>query len=229
MIATAPIQKEEKHPFIQKLHLFTIGYFILLAVLAFLIYQASPSPVTEEIRGLSIGKWQEEPGRAYLSGRRLECVPTSDNPPYETRCEVEIAGKMLTVDAYRNDPESNLIFDGGCEAFYDGESWPCKIGSRHTHVHWFAFVDASMGLNDAQMDDLRRTYFFENLSETPFISGILITAIVTTILILVNFLVWVEPKVKIKWFLVFWGLVVSVITFYSTVMVAIVVTNGFWD
>ena len=145
MIATAPLQKEKKYPFIHKLHLFTIGYFIILAILAVLIYQASPSPVTEEIRGLSIGNWQEEAGRAYLSGRRLDCVPTTDNPPFATHCEIEIAGNMLTIDAYRNDPEANMMFAGGCEAIYDGESWPCQINSRHTHVHWFAFIESSMG------------------------------------------------------------------------------------
>ncbi len=222
-------EKEEKYPLVHKLHLFTIGYFLLLAILAVLVYQASPSPVSEEIRGLGIGNWREDYGMAYMSGQRLDCQPLTNNATFATHCEVKIDGKTLAVEAVRNDASSNMQLGGQCEATYDGETWPCEIGSRHVHVHWFAFIDPPLGLDAAQMNNLRRTYFIENLSESAIIGGVFFVAIFTTLLVLTNVLVWLEPKVETKMFLVVWGLLVAFTTFFGSFASTMWLTNGFWD
>lgn len=221
--------KEERHPFVHKLHLFTIGYFIIVAITAVFIYQAAPSPVSEEIRGLGIGNWQEDYGMAFVSGRRLDCQPETNDPLFATHCEIDVAGKTLVVEAVRNDPDSSMMLLGDCEATYAGEVWPCKIDSRHVHVHWFAFIDPQGELDNAQMNSLRRTYFIENLSESAIIGGVFFVAIFTMLLLLTNFLVMLEPKVETKLLLVVWGLLVAFVTFFGTLIFAMWLTNGFWD
>ncbi len=219
-----------KRPFLQKnLFLFTIGYFAILAVLALFIYRASPGPESQEILGVGIGSWQSETGVVFLSGRRLDCNPANESSSFATVCQVEIAGKTLEIYALRNKPTTNSPFMGLCEAFYDGKQWPCSFGSRHVDVNWFAYINPPLELNGMQMDGLRRHYFIENLAEEPFLYGGVITAVITTILILANFTSLFWTKVRRKWVLWLTAVPIMFVTFYGSLLIAVIVTRGFWD
>ncbi|MCP4425109.1 MAG: hypothetical protein GY803_11490 [Chloroflexi bacterium] len=220
----------EKRPFLRKLlFLITIGYLIGMAMLAVMLHRASPGPESQTITGVGIGEWQGEQGIALLSGRRLDCNQVDNIAPFTTLCGVEIADKLLEIQARRNEPPNLNRFGGECAAFYDGQFWPCKIGSRHVHEHWFAFIEPPLGLSAAQMDDLRQMYFIENLPEEPFLIGSLVTAVLATLLILANFFVWVWPKAERK--AVVWATAVPIafITFLGSLFWAIMQTGSFWD
>ncbi len=220
----------EKRPFLRQLLLLAaIGYFIGVAILTVMLHRASPGPESQTITGVGIGDWRGEQGIALLSGRRLNCNQVDNIAPFTTLCGVEIAGKLLEIQARRNEPPNLNQLGGECAAFYDGQRWSCKIGSRHVHVHWFAFIEPPLGLSSVQMDDLRQTYFFENLSEEPFLIGSVVTAVLATLLILANFFVWVWPKAERK--AVVWATAVPIgfITFLGSLFWAVMQTGSFWD
>jgi hypothetical protein len=139
--------------------------FVALALLAILLYRASPGPVSQEILGVGIGSHDDESGVVYLSGRRLNCDWSDGTQAFTSTCTVEISGKMLEIHARRNPATDPNQLGGTCEAFYDGQHWSCSIGSRHVHVHWFAYIREPLGLSGDQLEALRRQYFFENLPE----------------------------------------------------------------
>ena len=221
---------QKKRPFLHKLLLLlTFGYFIGLAIWAGFIYRASPGPTSQEVLGVGIGHWENETGIAYLSGRHLDCQQTDDIAPYTHLCRVDIAGKPLEIQARRNQPPSLMQLGGICAAFYDQQQWPCEMVSRHLHIHWFAYIDPPLGLESTQMDALRQKYFIENLSEEPFLVGILSTAVTTTLLMVINFLVWFWPTVQKKWVLLITAVPIAMITFFGTFLMGAIITNGFWD
>lgn len=203
----------------------TILSFLALGMLAMLVYQASPGPASQDILGVTLGRSDnEDTNIAFLSGRRLDCVPEAE-PPYTSTCTVTIAGNPLTIQAYRNSPTHLMPLGGGCEATYNGQIWPCQISSRHISVHWFAHISQPLGLDKAQMDALRQQYFIENLPEDPFILGIWMSAILVTILVLIGWFSW-YPRQRYAWLTaVPVGLVTFVATFYFTLFF----TSGFWD
>lgn len=198
---------------------------IIMGILALLVYQASPGPVSQDILGVTLGRSDNAvTGIAFLSGRRLDCVAEAD-PPYTSTCTVAIAGKPLTIQAYRNGPTNPMQFGGGCEANYAGKIWPCQMSSRHVHVHWFAHISDPLGLDAAQMDTLRQQYFIENLPEGFFFSAIWIVSVFVTLLVLMGWFSW-YPRRRYAWLTaVPVGFVVFIATFYSTILF----TSGFWD
>ncbi len=221
---------DEKRPSSHKyLLVITIAYFAGLAILAAFIYPATPGPETQAILGVGIGNWEGESGIGFLSGRRLDCQPLDNESTFSTTCQVEIAGKTLEIQTSRNQPPNMMQLNGRCAAFYDGQEWPCRIGSRHAHVHWFAFIDPPLGLSNAQMDNLRQQYLLENSPEGPFFFGMLITAAVATVLVVVNFIVWLKPKVERSWLLLIPAVPIGLITFYGMLFIGLFVTGGFWD
>ena len=221
---------KEKRPFFHKLLLIiTIAFFTSLVILAAILYPASPGPDTQEILGVGIGQWENESGIAFLSGRRLNCQRVDNNSAYAALCRVEIAGKMLEIQAKRNQPPNMMQFGGQCTAFYDDQEWPCRISSRHMHVHWFAIVESPLGLSNAEMDVLRQKYFLENAPEEPFLWGMVIVAVITAVLVLANFFVWLKPKVKRPWLLLIPAVSIGLITFYGMLFIGLFATNGFWD
>lgn len=230
MVDVINIAESGKRPsFHKQLLIITLAYFVGLIILAAIIYSASPGPDTQELLGVGIGSWQNESGIAYLSGRRLDCQPVDDNTAYTELCRVEIAGKTLEIQAKRNQPPDMNQLSGRCAAFYDGQEWPCRIGSRHVHVHWFAIIDPPLGLSNAQLDDLRQQYLLENAPEEPFLIGMLVAAVITAVLAMINFVVWLRPKVKRSWLLLITAVPVGLIAFYGTLFIGALVTNGFWD
>ena len=105
-------------------------YVVGLGTLAVLVLRASPGPETQEILGVGIGRYGEEGGIVYLSGRRLECEPAGADSLFAERCEVEIAGSPLTILAQRNPDDHRQQLGGACEARYEGRSWrPCGAGT----------------------------------------------------------------------------------------------------
>ena len=211
------------------LFLFSVVYFVGLALLAILIYLASPGPASQEISGVSMGRSDEASGVVHLSGRRLDCVSTAEKRPYTIRCSVKIAEKPLMIYAQRNSIHSSNQLGGICEAFYDGQKWPCQISSRHVDVPWFAYLERPLGLEKSQMDGLRQRYFIENLAEDYFIFGSLLVTIVTTLIVVANLVSWRWPKTDHKNKLIFPALFLGGITFFITIFFMIWLTRGFWD
>ncbi|MBN2005967.1 MAG: hypothetical protein JXA21_21595 [Anaerolineae bacterium] len=203
-------------------------YFVTLALLALFLYQASPGPRSQEIYGVRIGYPESyRGGFVHLSGRRLRCSDLADGEPYAAVCKVDIAGKTLEIRARRNPPPDSL--DGVCEAFYDNQLWPCQIGSRHIHVGRFAFIEGSLGLDKAQLDVLRRTYFFENLPEAPFVRAIFILPVVTAALMMAVVCTWLWHGVRRKLVLIPAALVIGLASWVGSFFLTVFATNGFWD
>ncbi len=221
-------ENEIKRPFYHKhLLIITAVYFTGLAIAGLLVYRASPGPESQEILGVGIGDWRGENGIALFSGRRLACDKSAASPPFTTMCEIEIAGKPLQIHAARNSTSISPL-DNSCTAFYDGKTWPCRIGSRHVHVHWFAYIEDPLGLSSSEMNVLRRHYFFENLGEDPFLYGGVITAVINTILLTANYLLWFWGKMKRR-VLLLTAVVMLPIIFYGSLIITVLLTNGFWD
>ncbi|MCP4419349.1 MAG: hypothetical protein GY805_22270 [Chloroflexi bacterium] len=220
----------KKRPFLQKFLLFfTIGYFAVLAILALFIYRASPGPKAQEIWGVGIGSWQSESGIAFLSGRQLDCSPAEDSSPFTSVCQVKVIGKTLEIHASRNEPPSKQLLNGHCTAFYDGKEWPCKIGTPNLATNWFTYIDPPLGLNEGQLDALQQQNYFENLPEDTFMLGSLLMAVVTTILIVANYLLRFWRKTKVKYLLFLTAVPITLVTFFSNVLFAFWITRGFWD
>ncbi len=211
------------------LFLFSVVYFIGLALLTILIYRASPGPASQEISGVSMGRSDEESGVVHLSGRRLDCVSTAEKRPYTTQCSVDIAGKPLLIYAQRNSIRFSNQLLGVCEAFYDGQKWPCQISSRHVDVPWFAYLERPLGLEKVQMDALRQRYFIENLAEDYFILGSLLVTVLTTLIVAANLIAWRWPKTNHKIALALPAFFGGGVTFAITFFFMIWLTRGFWD
>ncbi len=212
----------------QRKIILTVSILSLLAIgiLALLVYQASPGPSSQDILGVTLGQYDNDStGIAFLSGRRLDCVPDSD-PPYTSSCTVTIAGQPLTIQAFRNSLAHPNQLGGGCKATYAGEVWPCQMSSRHVHVHWFAHISEPLGLDAAQMDTVRRQYLFENLPEEPFLYSIVTLPFILTILILAGLFAWRYPQNKRTWLT---AVTLGIFTFIGTFLFTFTLTNNFWD
>lgn len=204
-------------------------YLICLAVLGTLLVQASPGPRSQAITGVGLGSYQSETGIAYLSGRRLTCTDLPQPAPFDSRCRVEIAGKPLDILARRNAPTHPNQLGGTCEALYDGQQWPCKVGSRHVGVHWFAYLDTPLGLNSAQLETIRRHYPIENLPEQSFLRGAVVVVIVSTALAMIGAIVWFWPRSRSRWLVLGASAASGVGAFVTSGVLAAIMTNGFWD
>ena len=205
-----------------------VSYLVLLAVLAVAVWRATPGPPDQAIAGIGIGSHGVGPGIAYLSGRRLTCVPDVRDGLPGSRCRVMVAGKALEIGAWRNPPGHPNQLGGRCEARYAGTLWPCRVDSRHVHVHWFAYLDFPPGLRQEQLDALRREYYFENLGEEPYLAAVLVlpplTAIAVAGTVLATFRPWARPGPGVP--AAISGAVAALLgTFFATLFL----TGGFWD
>lgn len=204
-------------------------YVVGLGTLAVLVLRASPGPETQEILGVGIGRYGEEGGIVYLSGRRLECEPAGADSLFAERCEVEIAGSPLTILAQRNPDDHRQQLGGACEARYEGRSWPCEIRSRHVHVHWFAYLDEPLGLDEAELAALRRRYPFENMAETAFFPGMVGLAFVSLIVAAAVSWVLLSPQMKSRAVRLAAAAVTGMVALFGTLALAFYVTRGLWD
>ncbi len=206
-----------------------ITYFVLLAVLAVTVRRAAPGPPDQAITGIGIGSYWGASGVAYLSGRQLACVPDEHAGLPGSRCSVMVAGERLEISAWRNPPSNPNQLGGRCEARYAGRTWPCRIGSRHVHVHWFAYLDEPLGLGPEQLDALRREHLFENLGEGPFVAASLVfpplTAIVVAGGVLAGAWPWARRGSGVAAGVVIGGLAALPCTFFAVLFL----TSGFWD
>jgi hypothetical protein len=203
--------------------------FVALALLAILIYRASPGPVSQEILGVGIGSYNSESGVVYLSGRRLDCDRSDGSQTFTSTCTVEISGKMLEIHARRNPATDPHQLGGTCEAFYDGRQWPCSIGSRHVHVHWFAYIREPLGLTGDQLETLRRRYFFENLPEEAFMTGMVVVPMAAMLVTILATAVWLWPRARRK---ISFALLVAAsgaASLAGTFALALLLTRDFWD
>lgn len=208
---------------------FTAVYFITLGILVLLLYQASPGPEGQEIYGAAIGQWDTEEGIVFLSGRRLNCEATAVTDPFAIHCTVPVAGKPLQIKAVRNIQSSPFPWGGKCEAVYDGQTRPCRFGSPFIQVHWFTFVD-NPGLDRAQMDQLRRQYFIENLPEAAFLWGVVVTAVFTTLVSVTALTAWFWPRAKKQ--KIRWAISMALFTiplFLGALILGARITSNFWD
>ena len=199
--------------------------FAGLAVLGLLVYQASPAPETQVIRGVALGRYDSEAGFTFLSGRRLDCTPQAD-APYTDTCTMQLNGRPLTIQAARNGPEHPNQIGGVCTATYAGQTWPCDFGSRHVHIHWFAYIPEPLGLETAQLQTIQQQYWIENLPEEPFLAGSLAAPFVATLGFWGGWWAWRRPS---GWR--GWGTAVglSVVVWIGTFALAFSLTSGFWD
>lgn len=199
--------------------------FVGLAVLGFLVHQASPAPETQIIRGVALGRYDSEAGFTFLSGRRLDCTPQAD-APYTNTCIIQLNGRPLTIQALRNGPEHPNQLGGACTATYAGQTWPCRVSSRHVHVHWFAYIPDPLGLETAQLQALQQQYWSENLPEEPFLVGSLAAPFIALIAFLGGWWAWQRPSGWRRW-----GTAVglSVVVWIGTFASTFALTSGFWD
>ncbi|CAA9581280.1 MAG: hypothetical protein AVDCRST_MAG88-3362 [uncultured Thermomicrobiales bacterium] len=206
-----------------------IAYFALLASLAVAVRRAAPGPSDQTITGIGIGSYRGAAGIAFLSGRRLACVPDERDGLHGSRCRVMVAGETLELSSWRNPPSNPNQLGGRCEARYAGQTWPCRIGSRHVHVHWFAYLDEPLGLRPEQLDTLRREHFFENVGEEPFFAAWQVlpplSAIVVAGGVLAGFWPWARrgPRVAMV------ALIGALAAFPCTFVAVLTVTSGLWD
>lgn len=207
----------------------TALYIVCLAALGALLAQASPGPQSQPMLGLGIGSHNSDTGIAYVSGRRLACTPLPQPAAFDARCSVDLAGKPLTLLARRNAPPNPNQLGGVCEAIYDGQQWPCRIGSRHVGVHWFAYLDTPLGLTAAQLDTIRRHYPIENMPEQPFLQGIALVAAVSALLAAVCVTAWFWPRSRHKWAVLGASAASGIGACITSGIFAAVVTSSFWD
>jgi hypothetical protein len=204
-------------------------YVTALAILAILVYRASPAPETQEILGIGIGSYRSDAGIAYLSGRRLDCNRTEQAQLYPSICTVEIAGQTLEIHARRNPPTHPHQFGGDCKAFYNGQEWPCSIGSRHVHVNWFAYLEQPLGLDKTELDALRRKYSIENLSEQVFITGAIVISIVNMMIAFVATGVKYWKGTRHKVFVILTMVSSGITALIGSALLSIWLTRGLWD
>lgn len=202
--------------------------FLAVILLAILINRASPGPISQEILGVGIGSYDNVSGIAYLSGRRLNCDRIGGTQAF-TSCTVEISGKTLEIRARRNLPTDAHQLGGTCEAFYDSQQWPCSIGSQHVDVHWFAYIDEPLGLTRDQLEALRREYFFENLPEKAFMTGIAVVPIAAMLVAILATAVWLWPRRHHKISFVLLVAAAGAASLAGTLVLALMLTRGFWD
>jgi hypothetical protein len=209
--------------------LFSAVYFVTLAILAILIYRASPGPISQEILGVGIGDYHGDAGIVYLSGRWLHCTRPEGSPSLMSTCTVEIAGKTLEIHAQRNPATHPNQLSGTCEASYDGKQWPCHIGSRHVHVHWFAYLSEPLGLDQTQLKALRREYFFENLPDQIFITGGIAVPVATMIVAVLATAAWLWPRSRSKVVLALITAASGIASLAGSFILSLFLTRGFWD
>lgn len=200
----------------------------ILATTALFINRATPSNVNETVRGVAIGHWEQPDGVAYLSGRRLNCTPLT-NDTYQTRCTVEIAGAQLEILASRNAPDALNQFGGTCTAVYQNETLGCEYGSRHVHIHQFVYIDQPATLNGNAMAQLRQQNFFENRPEGFFFQLAVVGGILLGGLMLWNGVVWLRPFIPNKIALAAVSLLTSAVAFLSGFIFLVFWTSAFWD
>ena len=196
-----------------------------LAVLGWLVHQASPAPEAQIIRGVALGRYDSEAGFTFLSGRRLDCTPQAD-APYTDTCTMQLNGRLLTIQAVRNGPEHPNQIGGGCMATYAGQTWSCDFGSRHVHIHHFAYIPDPLGLETAQLQALQQQYWIENLPEEPFLMGSLAAPFVALIAFLAGWWVWLRPSGWRGWAT---AVGLSMVVWIGTFASAFTLTSGFWD
>ena len=201
----------------------------VLLALAIFVQCATPGPRSQDILGVGIGNYYSEAGVAYLSGRRLSCAPLPAEDPFTSICTVSIAGKSLEIRARRNPPADPMQLGGACEAVYEGRQWPCRVGSRHVQVHWFAYIDDPLGLDEAQLDGLRRRYLVENLPEEAILRGVVVVPLATSLVVflLASAWLWLRRSAGIRTLLA--AAALSLGTGVAILVVAGFVTGGLWD
>jgi len=203
-------------------------YFIALSALGVVIYQASPGPTSQEILGLGIGDLYSAESMVYLSGRRLSCIPLEDTHQFAVTCSVELAGHQLEVQARRNTSSAPNQFGGICQAFYNEQSWPCTLASRHVHVHWYAYMP-SLGLSSTQLVSLRHQYPVENQPEAVFLTSLVVVPLVTAAVVVLLVVNWDRARARGNKHWILRGLTASVISLIGTFLVWFSLTNAFWD
>jgi hypothetical protein len=209
------------------------AWLLGLAALALALERDAPGPRSQAILGVGIGGYTGPGGIAYLSGRRLACGP-ADRAPYTARCTVAVAGRELALYARRNPPEDLNQLGGACEAVYAGRTWPCRIGSRHVHVPWFAYLDHGLGLTPAELDAVRRAHPLPNLPEDVFFVGIVVVAGLTALGTGGAVTFWwgaadaAAGRATAGWSAVR-GALTAPVVFVLAFFLAAVATGGYWD
>jgi len=206
-----------------------VGYFVALAVLGVVVWRANPGPAGQAITGIGIGDPRSPEGATYLSGRRLSCLLIERDGLTGSRCTVAIAGETLEIRGWRNPPSHPNQLGGWCEARYAGRDWPCHVGSPHVHVHWFAYLDGSLGLSEAQLAALRQEYPFENLGEGAFSAATQILPFLTALVVAGGVLAggWSGTTRARQTAIVALG--AALLTLPVTFFVVLFVTGGLWD
>lgn len=205
-----------------------LAYLVLLVGLAVAVRRAAPTE-DRAITGLGIGRYAEASGIAYLSGQRLACVPETRDGVRGSRCTVALAGQTLEIAGWRSPYTGRTPFAGSCEARYAGQEWPCRIGSRHLGVHWFAYLDEPLGLSGEQLAALRREHFFENLDEGPFFAAQQLLPPLTALVVCIGVLAAGGEALERRPLVVAGALVAALATLPGTFFAVLFATRGFWD
>jgi hypothetical protein len=96
-------------------------------------------------------------------------------------------------------------------------------------VAWFAYLDEPLGLDNDQLAALRQHYFLENLPESSFLNSIGLVSFATAMLVFVAVGVWLWPRRRNKFSGALLTLTCGIITWFGTWLLAVFMTNGFWD
>ncbi|MFO7632187.1 MAG: hypothetical protein R6W76_06600 [Caldilinea sp.] len=154
-------------------------------------------------------------------------LPPED--PFTSICTVSFAGKPLEIRARCNPPADPMQLGGACEAVYAGQQRPCRVGCRHVQIHWFAYIDDPLGLDQTQLDALRRRYLVENLPEEAILRGVVVVPLATSLVVflLVSAWLWLRRSTGIGNLLA--AAALSRDTGIALFVLAGFLTGGLWD
>lgn len=205
----------------------------LIALVAFIVLMrlAAPGPDGRAIQGVRIGEWGAPQGNAYFSGTRLRCEAAESDSPYTEVCRIDIAGQELTVQGrLRLDGEPQMNALGTCAATYGGKEWPCELQSHFNQPGAaVAYLSDPLGLDAAQLAQLRRRFPLENASEGAVVRALILLWPITAVALIVTVLTsW--PKARRG--KVIDGIAIAAFGIAVTLglpLLLLIAARGFWD
>ena len=223
------VRKMERRALARRLVLAAAAAWTLaLVLLGLALRREAPGPPGQDVLGVGFGSYDGPGGIVYLSGRQLSCAPVAA-VPFTSRCTVAIAGQTLELLARRNPAGDPNQLGGACEARYAGRVWPCQIGSRHVHVHAFAYLDQPLGLTPAQLEAVRRAHPLANLPEEPFLLGVLLVAAFSAMVAAGGATAWFVSGGHGRGKALAAAALAGPVAFATSFVLALRATSGFWD
>lgn len=203
---------------------------VVLAIAVAAIYRASPGPRDQEIQGVAIGNPDDSLGVALISGRHLACSPSS--PRYGDGgavCRMTIAGRLLEIEALRNEAPNYDLLGGQCTATYNGQPHPCRFGNPNVNAFYFAYLPDGLGLVPFAVNGLRSRYPIENLPEAVWTAGWFVVPLGAAGVVGVLTAAWFARRWRRRLVGALVGTVAAMAAFALSSAGWLMLTGGLWD